>query len=57
MKEKEISVADYFAELIAGLGIDRVFLVQGGAIMKVVDAVGGIQNSPLLRQTTNKRLP
>ena len=40
MKKKEISVADYFAERIAGLGIDRVFLVQGGAIMKVVDAVG-----------------
>ncbi len=40
VQEKEISVADYIAERIAGLGVDRVFLVQGGAIMKVVDAVG-----------------
>lgn len=40
LTSKGISVADYIVGRIAALGIDRVFLVQGGAIMKVIDAVG-----------------
>ena len=40
MQDKKISVAEYIADSIAKLGVDTVPFVQGGAIMKVIDAVG-----------------